>query len=117
MNTEDRKALAEAIRNWHERLYAWEQQLGALRDLLQMAPEAPLNEAGWALAGGYVTALDSRWSIAGWLEWWWHECRLGGTPQRAGLVGEPLRTITTIEDLIAIVADDLAQAETETEQS
>lgn len=116
MNAVDREAMAAAIRTWHDRLYALEEQLGALRDLLQMAPEAPLNEACWALAGGYIAEIDRRWGIGDWLDCWWHECRLGESPGHAGLIGEPMREIKTIDDLIAIVTDDLAQAEAEPEQ-
>lgn len=108
-------ALAATIRLWHDRVVALEEQLDALRDLLQMAPEAPLNEAAWGLVGGYIAALDARWNIGGWLEWWWNECRLGESPSQAGINGEPMRDIKTIDDLIALVIDDLAQAETETE--
>lgn len=109
--------LAADMRLWHQRVRALKEELSALIDLLQMAPEAPLNEAAWGLVGGYIAALDARWGIGGWLEWWWHECKLGDRPLEAGIVGEPMRTIRTIDDLIAIVTDDLAQADNESEQS
>lgn len=40
-----------------------------------------------------------------WLEAWWLEQSFGEHPMKAGLKGEPLRIITTLSELLALVRD------------
>lgn len=109
----DRRARIETeIRAFHERVRAARDVLRKLDDVLDIAPESPLYEAVWALIGGYMGALGAAYGhIDGWLEWWWSECDLGANPHDAGLPGEPMRTIETLDDLVGIVLDDLARTE------
>lgn len=107
-------AIEQAIRDFHARVTEAEQVLDVLNDVLEMRPEGRLYSAVWALIGGYLDALDaSHPGIGGWLEWWWNECRLGTRPLHAGLAGEELRMIATIDDLVRLVCEDLAVSNTE----
>lgn len=100
----------KAIRDFHERVSEIESVTDAMSEVLSMAPECALHSAILALIGGYRDALGAAYSIDGWLEWWWLECGLGSKPMRAGLAGEELRAIATIDDLVRLICDDLAQA-------
>ena len=40
-----------------------------------------------------------------WLEAWWMEHHFGERPMRAGLVGEELRDIVTLEELVELICD------------
>jgi len=109
----DIAAVEKAIREFHERVSDIERVTDVLNSVLSMVPESDLNSAIWALIGGYKDALGEAYSIDGWLEWWWLECNLGEKPMQAGLPGEELRTIATVDDLILLVCDDLAQSKRE----
>lgn len=100
--------IRNAVLRWNELVCDIETALDNLRDTVGLNPEAPLPTAAWALAGGYMDALDVAYGIGGWLEWWWHECRLGENPMQAGFDGK-VRLVATIEDLIGIILEDLAR--------
>ena len=97
------------IREFHARVTEIERVTDAMNSFLSMTPESVLNAAIWALVGGYTDAIDAAYNIGGWLEWWWLECRLGKNPMQAGLAGEELRTISTIDDLVRLICDDIAK--------
>jgi len=103
----------KAIRQFHERVTEIERITDLLNSALMMAPESGLNAAIWALIGGYKDALGDAYFIDEWLEWWWMECNLGAKTMQAGLLGEEMRTIATLEDFIRLVCDDLARSENE----
>ena len=42
-------------------------------------------------------------NVAEWLDWWAFECDFGATPKRAGLTGQEMREIRTLEDLLWII--------------
>lgn len=102
--------LEKAIRDFHDRVSEAELSLDAMNETLSMAPESKLCTAIWALVGAYKDALGKAYGIEGWLEWWWLECRLGQNPLKAAVSGEQLRTISTVDDLVALILDDLAQS-------
>lgn len=94
-----------AIQQWHDAVTEAERVLSAIDQSMMCAPESPLHNALWALAGGWQQAianLDDTRTTEEWLEWWWHECRLGERPKDAALAGEDLQTIATIGDLIQL---------------
>lgn len=100
----------KAIREFHERVTEVERVIDALNTVLSMPPECDLYSTIWALIGGYKDALGDAYCIDVWLEWWWLECGLGGKPMQAAPAGGELRTIATIDDLVRLICDDLAQA-------
>lgn len=102
--------IEKAIRAFHDRVVEIERVTDALNSVLSMDPESDLHSAIWALVGGYKDALGDAYAIDSWLEWWWIECGLGSKPMQAALAGGELRTIATIDDLIRIIGDDIAQA-------
>lgn len=104
------KKLEIAIRAFHDRVVEIERVIGVLDSVLSMVPESDLHSAIWALVGGYTDALGDAYAIDSWLEWWFVECRLGSNPMQASIAGGELRTIATIDDLIRIIGDDIAQA-------
>jgi len=105
--------IEKAIRDFHNRVGDIERVTDALNAVLMGHPESDFNMALWAVVGAYKDALDEAYSIGSWLEWWWLECSLGNNPMQAGLAGEELRTIATIDDLVTLVLDDLKQSEME----
>lgn len=98
-------SMESEIREWHERMFAAEETMARIDGALCLIPESPLHESFWALCGGYIAALDNHYSIGGWLEWWWNECRLGDHPMKAALPGEELREIKTIDDFVRLISD------------
>lgn len=104
----DQSAALQHLRPWQDAMQALEEQLQALIHLLDCHPESPLITAIHALQG---LATRQTAALAGttddWLEAWWLEADFGANPLKAGLVGEPLRTITMLEELVALVIDDL----------
>lgn len=94
-----------AIQQWHDAVTEAERVVSDIERVMMCAPESPLHNALWALAGGWQQAiadLDDTCATEAWLEWWWHECRLGERPKEAALPGEDLQTIATIGDLIQL---------------
>ena len=41
--------------------------------------------------------------ITEWLDWWAFECDFGAKPKQAGVVGQEMREIRTLEDLLWII--------------
>lgn len=112
MTPEQSKTIEKAIRDFHERVREVESHIDVLTEgLLKVSPDSDLLGSIWEVAEGYREALDAAYSIGGWLEWWWHECGLGENPMKAGLPGEDLRTVATIDDLVRLVLDDLGRAD------
>ncbi|WP_156820696.1 hypothetical protein [Thioalkalivibrio thiocyanodenitrificans] len=99
--------IEKAARDFHTAVSGADGALDRLSDLLGVSPESDLCSNVWAMAGAYKGALDAAYGIGGWLEWWWLECRLGEQPMQAGLPGEELRTIATIDDLVKLITDDI----------
>lgn len=97
--------IEKAIRTFHEKVSEVEQVLDTLNKSLMMAPESPLHSAVGGLVEGWKDTLGAAYGIGGWLEWWWQECRLGAHPMQAGLAGEELRLIATVDDLVKLVID------------
>ena len=104
------QAVEQAIRDFHERVTDAEKVLDALDDVFSWSPDSQMFKVFSALVGGYVSALGAAYHIEGWLEWWWIECRLGKNPLRAASVGEEMRTISTVDDLVSLVLLDLAKS-------
>ena len=105
------EAIEKAVRDFHDRVYEVEHVTARLGDVLSIPPDAPLTTAIWQLIGGYRDALGAAYGIEGWLDWWWIECNLGGTPMDAAPVGGEMRKISTVDDLVRLVCDDLAKEE------
>lgn len=105
--------IEKAIRDFHDRVSDIERVTDAMNAILMTSPESDFNSALRAVVGAYKEALDEAYNIGSWLEWWWLECGLGNKPMQASLAGEELRTIATIDDLVALILDDLKQSERE----
>lgn len=111
--TDRMQQIAEDVRKFHDRATEFEARMDAIAELLWMSPECPIRQAAWGVIGGYIGGLDRAWNIGSWLKWWWQELNLGEKPGEAGLTGEEMRSIRTIEDLIQIIQDDLRASEGE----
>lgn len=110
MSEEQRKQVANAVREFHERAREAETILVAFDAIIELSPESPLINAVLDLIEGYADALGQAYGIREWLLWWRADCKLGKNPLQARL-GDGLREISDIDDLIGIVLDDLARAE------
>jgi hypothetical protein len=102
--------IEKAVREFDEQARAVEALIDSLRDVFDPAPESRVCQVPWDLLGAYIRAIDAKHHIGGWLEWWWAECRLGETPLAAGLPGEAMREIATVDDFVRLVCDDAALA-------
>jgi hypothetical protein len=103
----DRNKVEKSIREFHYRVTEIERVTDVLSSVLSMTPECELYSGIWALIGGYRDALGASYSVDGWLDWWWMECRLGLSPLRASPAGGELRMVSTIDDFVKLVLDDL----------
>lgn len=102
--------LEETIREFDARVREIERVSDTLNRVLLISPESEFYSAIWSIIHGYMEAISAVYPIGGWLEWWWLDCGLGSWPHQAGLPGEELRTIATIDDLVRIVCDDIARS-------
>lgn len=118
MNTYDTAHMLHHLRQWQSAMQAAEQRLDALSELTGINPEAPLFESLYGLMGlATRQAADLTGASLEWLEPWWLEHDFGARPMQAGLHGEPLRTLSTIEELVQLIADDLTASEQETQHA
>ena len=106
MNTYDTAHMLHHLRQWQSAMQAAEQRLDALSELTGINPEAPLFEAIYNLMGlATRQAADLTGASLEWLEPWWLEHAFGARPMQAGLVGEELRDIVTLEELVELICD------------
>jgi hypothetical protein len=118
MNTYDTAHMLHHLRQWQSAMQAAEQRLDELSELTGINPEAPLFESLYGLMGlATRQAADLTGASLEWLEPWWLEHAFGARPMQAGLHGEPLRTLGTIEELVQLIADDLTASEQETQHA
>lgn len=104
----------QILREWEERMKACDDALADLILLTGAAPESKMvtsTHGVMGLATSYAAALVE--CSPDWLESWWLDRSFGETPMKAGLAGEPLRDIRTIEELAALIFDDEEHAGTE----
>ena len=106
MNTYDTAHMLHHLRQWQSAMQAAEQRLDALSELTGINPEAPLFETIYNLMGLATRQVaDLTGASLEWLESWWLEHAFGARPMQAGLVGEELRDMATLEELVALICD------------
>lgn len=107
MSREQKLAMLTA---WQERMQACEVATDDLIALTMASPESPLIDAIYSVMGlATRQAADLVGCGDDWLTAWWLEHRFGERPMQAGLTGEPLRDISTLDDLLALICDDEAK--------
>lgn len=101
------------LTTWQERMRACEDATTQLVSLTGAAPESPLIDAIYSVMG-LATRQASDLIGCGdeWLSAWWLEHQFGLSPMRAGLEGKTLHTISTLDDLFALICDDEAKETT-----
>lgn len=111
MNRADALALLE---KWQVCMVEAEQQLSALDGVLGTHPEAPLPSAMWHLMGELTRQVAARIGCCDeWLEAWWLDHQFGERPMQAGIVGEPLRNIATLQQLAELIVNDIEKSDQE----
>lgn len=99
----------EALRiaeRWQDAMVECDAQMDSLCTLIGVSPESPLPAAIYKMQGAYTRAVSDLLGISSeWLEVWWMEHDYGERPMKAGLKGDPLRNITTLAELLALVRD------------
>ena len=95
------------LQAWQDCMHELEQQTDTLIELTGSTPEAsPLLCAIQALQGLATRQVAEMTDTPiDWLEAWWMEHHFGERPMRAGLVGEELRDIVTLEELVELICD------------
>lgn len=103
--------ILDTLIKWQNAMQECEQRMDQLAELVGQIVESPLGDAVYRLMGAHTEAVVD---MIGWpgdyLEAWWTEHAFGAKPMKIGFHGEPLKTITTIEQLAAFVAEDLRRA-------
>ena len=95
------------LTTWQERMQACESATTQLVSLTGAAPESPLIDSIYSVMGlATRQAADLIGCADEYLAAWWLEHQFGLSPMRAGPVGEPLRTICTLDDLLALICDE-----------
>ena len=100
--------IEQAIREFDKHARAVESLIEGFKVVADPAPESMLCSTVFDLLDAYRKTIEDQHGIDGWLDWWRLECRLGETPLEAGLADEEMRTIATLDDLIALVIDHVA---------
>lgn len=99
------------LREWQTRMSACEDAVSNFVELTGASPESKLIDSIYRVMGlSTRQAADLVGCLADWLDAWWLEHRFGERPMMAGLPGQPLREIKTIEELAALILDDAALA-------
>lgn len=107
-----REEVVRRLHEWQDAMRDMEGALDGLRTLTGCEPESPLVSGVLALQGLATRQTAELIGTAPeWLETWWLEHNFGERPLRAGLVGEPLRTISTLEELVALIVEDCEGAQ------
>lgn len=92
---------------WQDTMRECEAQMYALAAIIGSSPESPLQDAVYRLMGAYTRSVSAHIGCNDeWLEAWWLDHNFGEKPMRAGLADEELRDIGSLDDLLALVADD-----------
>lgn len=103
--TRDQKL--QVLREWETRLKEFAEAMADFIDLTQAGPESRLLQSIYAMANlATVQAAERVGCSMDWLEAWALEHEFGKRPMRAGIKGEPLRDVRTIEELAALIFDD-----------
>ena len=95
------------LKTWQERMQACEAATDDLIALTMASPESPLIDAIYSVMG--LATRQASELIGGgdeWLSVWWLEHKFGERPMRAGLAGAPMREISTLDDLLALICDE-----------
>ena len=92
---------------WQAAMREVDKQMHALDKVTGCHPESLLSEAIGDMQALLTRQAAELCSIGDdWLMAWWLEHDFGTTPMKAGLVGEELREIRTLEGLVALICDD-----------
>ena len=101
--------IEQAIRDFDKHARDVESLIDGFKVVADPAPESMLCNTVFGLLTAYRKTIEDQHGIDDdWLEWWRLECSLGETPLEAGLADEEMRTIATLDDLIALVIDHVA---------
>lgn len=92
---------------WQDAVREVDKQYDALHALTGLTPESPLWKAVGAMQNLLTEQTAKLCSIGReWLDAWWLEHDFGAKPMQAGLKGQPLREIKTLEELVDLICDD-----------
>lgn len=103
--------LLATLRTWQDAMQECDMRLDELAALTGPIVESPLGDAIYRLMGCYT---DATADLIGWdestLTSWWCEHNFGERPMKIGFCGEPMQSLTTIEDLAKFIAEDLRRS-------
>lgn len=95
---------------WQTSMQLCEERMEQLAAVAGPVVESPLGDAVYGLMGAYTRQVAE---IIGWdyetIEAWWCENNFGERPMQIGFVGQEMRTVATVEELAAFIAEDLAR--------
>ena len=92
---------------WQDAMREVDEQYDALHALMGLTPESALWKAVGDMQNLLTRQAAELCSIGDdWLMAWWLEHDFGDVPMKAGLVGEELREIRTLDELVDLICDD-----------
>lgn len=96
---------------WQSAMQLCEERMDQLAAVAGPVVESPLGDAVYGLMGAYTKQVADQ---IGWcgdtLETWWVENHFGERPMQIGFCGDTMRSISTIDELAAFIADDLSRS-------
>jgi hypothetical protein len=103
--------ILKTIGKWHDAMKECDGQMDRLSELVGPVAESPLGEAVYNMMGNATKVVAD---LIGWDEDalldWWSMHNFGERPMKIGFPGEPMREISTIDQLAAFIAEDLQRA-------
>lgn len=110
----DPATILPVLERWAAAISAADEALSSLRAVTGMEPEAPLPQAVYdlmALADGW--AATSLRAGLGWFEWYRLENGMGERRLQAGVGDFEIRSIRTLQDFAALLAEEVRLADAE----
>ena len=96
---------------WQAAMRECEERMDQLAEIAGPIVESPLGDAVYGLMTAYTKQVSNQ---IGWdgdtIESWWIENHFGERPMQIGFCGDTMRSISTIGELAAFIAEDLARA-------
>ena len=100
--------IRQELNCWNAAMQECDKQLNALSEIVGSLCEKPLGDAIYGVMDAYTRQVADSigWDYSA-LQDWCVSHEYGKKPMKIGLSGERLRTISSIDDLVDFIIDDL----------
>ena len=98
------------LATWQIAMRDCDERMDQLSEISGPVVGSPLGDAVYGLMGAYTKQVSDQ---IGWCDEtllaWWTEKNFGERPMKIGFCGDTMRSISTIDELAAFIAEDLAR--------